>query len=129
MSLPVCRLESIRIQRLKCLKSLDGKAATRMASQNALEARTDYTVSPITLARLDESGNGAFFLADFISLQARCSAIARFLHILKILHQSPTSQSGVLVSCHNILCASPIRNERIDTWEEVFTPEFRSNLQ
>lgn len=117
-------------------KILDGEAAAQLAegdyeSQKALEAHIpDCIVHPLAWGRLQESNNGAFFLADFVTLQASPPSLPELLGILKTLHQSPTSPNGKFgFHVTTFFGASPMRNEWTDTWEEFFTREFRSNLE
>ena len=100
-------------------------------SQNALAAHIpNDIVHPITWGLMQESGGGAFYLADFVALQAQPPPITPFLGILKRLHQSSTSPNGKFgFHVTTFYGASPMMNEWTDTWEEFFTRELCSNLK
>ena len=103
-------------------------------SQKVLEAQIpDYIVHPLAWGRLDESDNGAFFLADFLTLEA-CypdeKQLLEIVGIVKTLHQSPPSPNGKFgFPVTTFFGAAPMMNKWTDTWEEFFTREFRSNLE
>lgn len=99
-------------------------------SQKALGAHiSDNIVYPLAWGRLGEGDKGAFFLTDFVKLDACTQDMTQLLGILKGLHQSssPNGKFGFHVT--TFFGPAPMKNEWTDTWEEFFTRELRSNLE
>ncbi|RYP45002.1 hypothetical protein DL768_008589 [Monosporascus sp. mg162] len=89
----------------------------------------DNVCHPVAWGYFENDTSKSFFVTEFRYLRARSPPPSELLAILKILHQSSISPTG-LFGFHvtTYYGPPPMINDWTDNWEEYFTRLFRANM-
>ncbi|KAK7754392.1 hypothetical protein SLS62_003685 [Diatrype stigma] len=112
-------------------EKLVGMSRAEYEGQQALATFIPDNVShPVAWGYFENNTSKSFFITDFRHLRACTPPVVQFLAILKKLHLSsisPTGMFGFPVTTY--YGPPPMINEWTNNWEEFFTRLFRSNLE
>jgi len=90
----------------------------------------EYTATPLAVGPLEQHPAKAFYMAEFLDLEAEKPSPKALAGILANIHQSsvsPTGKFGFPVTTFKGYV--PMNNAWTDSWEEWFTRQFRMDVE